>query len=257
MAIERMVEGIDTRWITQPLGHEHLGAGLPAPWMPVGVRILHAIWESPHQSPGISHHEARAEAVQSGQVEPVYVGEVNLEEVGTSTGVALTMETPPQGWRRLRWAAVASRLGVELDATEGTLERQLRPFMIDGSWPVSVLPPPGGTLDALSLRRLADALAGLHDGQTIGYSTRDEWFGDGGFSRGTVREVFDLSLERGYSPNNWWSDDESWLVWTDYDLQTSAFFGESRAVEIVTSIPEFEVLPYADIWWPEGSTLNP
>lgn len=256
MAIERVIKGVDTQWMRQPLGQDHLGTGLPAPWMPAGVRILHAIWESPRRSSETSHHQARADAVASGEIESLFVGGVNLEEVGTSTGVALTMETPPEGWHRLRWASVASRLGIDLDGTQGVLERQLRPFTIESSWPVSVLPPPMGTLDPLSLRKIADALAGLHDGQTVAYSNRDEWFGDGGFSRGTVREVLELSLERDYSPTNWWAEDESWLVWTDYGLQTSAFFGTARVVEIVASIPDLEVLPYANVWWPEGSTLN-
>ncbi len=251
MATERVVDGVDTGWITDPLREESLHTGLPAPWMPSCVRILHAAWESPGPSLGVSHHQVRAEALATGEIEPVHIGDVDME-VGILTGVSGRMETPPQGWRRLRWSEIAARIGVELDPTEASLEGQLLPFLTDRSWPSSVVPPPEGTLDELSLRVLADILQVLHRGLTIAYSTRDDWFGDGGFSRGTVREVWELSMERGYSPNNWWPDDRSWLVCTDYDSQATDFFGDAQVVEAVATVPELETLPGTGIRWPEA-----
>jgi hypothetical protein len=214
------------------------------------------MWESPAGTTSTSHHQARAEAIAAGEIEPLYIGDMNMEEVGISTGVAGHMEEPPRGWRRLRWSEVATRLGAVLDPTEGVLERQLRGFTVEGSWPISVLPPPEGTLDPLSLRSIADALGYAHHGGTVAYHTVDEWYGDGGFSRGDVQDVVRLSFERGHSPNNWWADDRSWLLWTDYDLQTSALFGPPDLIELLKAIPELETLPYDNVWWPEGSTLN-
>jgi hypothetical protein len=256
MAVRKIVSEGTFDWIIRPLGQDRLLGGMPAPWMPAGVRILHAMWEAPGSTHEVSHHEAHVAAVIAGDLKPDMVGNVDMNTVGRVTGIRLEMERPPRGWRRLWWSEVADRIGIQLDARQGVLEAHLRPFTQEGSWPASVLPPPEGTLDTESFTALTQILAGYTHGPTIAYTAKDEWYRDGGFVRGTLDEIVSFSLKRRCSPNNWWPEDHSWLVWSDCDLLTSAVFGSTQLIAAIENNQDLETLPYRDVWWPQGSDLN-
>jgi len=214
------------------------------------------MWENPAVDTPVSYHEWRVAAIAKGQIEPDMIGDVNLDERTRSTGVSLTMEKPPQGWQRLRWSTVASRIGVQLDPTQGVLEAQLRPFTTRGSWPVSVVPPPEGTLDIESLALLARLLSQNTQVPTIGYWFIDWMGGDGKLRLGSVEEIAEVAVDRKRSPNNWWPVDRSWLVWSDYDLQTSAVFGADHLINQIAAQTTIETMPYRDVTWPPGSGLH-
>ena len=93
------------------------------------------------------------------------------------------------------------------------------------SWPVTLLPPTEGSLDEDSLHALMDVLARHTSPAALGFC--DFYFGcpplrDGPrMFTGPVNDVRSLVDELGYSPNNIWPADRSWLVYTDHDLSAT------------------------------------
>jgi len=82
------------------------------------IWVLHAMIEHPADV-SVTHHELREMRAEAGEVEPLIVGSVNLDELTTTTGIPPAVSaTPGNTWRRPRWRDLAARLSIEFDDSE-------------------------------------------------------------------------------------------------------------------------------------------
>jgi hypothetical protein len=117
------------------------------------------MYENPSlRRPG-THHDLHRAAVEHGDVPPLIIGEVNLDEATTVTGIPLGfVVNPDRRWRRVRWSDCLARNGGSLDQRHDfpPCDRWFPP----GSWPAAMQPPPEGSLDQVSLAAVLQVLAG-------------------------------------------------------------------------------------------------
>lgn len=232
----------------------------PAGRWPAAAWVLNAMYERDDWPADLTHHELHQQAIAAGLREPAIVGGVNLDEATVTTGVALGFaERPPSPWRRITWSDLGSRDGYGFWSVEGTYP-QLRftpqadwddPAVMPArswplvrptelrSWPVSILPPAEGSLDAESLdgvitvlrqhttpAALADCgfyygvVAVMSDGATV-------YAGDLRDLPALVRAQPGTQL----TPNNIWPADHSWLIYTDYDLHATRVSGSADLID--------------------------
>ena len=122
------------------------------------------MWEWPTNGPVPSHDEVRRREIEAGRLAPIVIGELNLDEQATDTGVPLGYTTAPDaGWVRLRWSELAERIALQLGAGQD-VPPDHRWFPIK-SWPANIQPPVEGSLDEASLHALLRVLA-MHSEQT-------------------------------------------------------------------------------------------
>ncbi len=57
---------------------------------------------------------------------------------------------------------------------------------------------------------------------------------------GQLGEVIDLTTSKRFSPSNFWPEDRSWFIYTDYDLFGTKVSGSSALARAVDSQPELE-----------------
>ncbi|OBK36797.1 hypothetical protein A5658_05375 [Mycobacterium sp. 1245111.1] len=208
----------------------------------------------------MTHHELHQRAVELGLREPAVVNGVNLDELAVTTGQSLGFaEVPREPWRRVRWAEVGRRADFEVWAVTGRWAHQryvpqeqwddpkvLPPDsdprigpIEQSSWPVTLLPPAEGSLDEESLRALVAALSRHTPPAALAHC--DFFFGcpplyDGPrMFTGDLREVRSLVDDTGYTPNNFWPSDRSWLVYTDHDLCATRVSGSTELIAALTT----------------------
>jgi len=221
--------------------------------------VLNAVYENP-EMPDMTHHELHRQAIELGLREPTMVGEINLDEVTVTTGQTLGFaERPGRGWRRLRWTDIGGRSGFEFWAVSGRWpdlhytpqDEWDDPAVFppasgprigptgQSSWPVTLLPPTEGSLDEDSLHALIDLL-GRHTCPAA-LALCDFYFGcpplrDGPrMFTGHLDEVQPLVDDFGYTPNNIWPADRSWLVYTDHDLSATRVSGSAELITALTT----------------------
>lgn len=219
----------------------------PVGW-PAETWVLHGMWEDP--------------AAAGGAVAPRSVEQRWREENPGQEGIGILAyestpfdEPPPPGWRRLRWRELADRLGVPLSGGEFDgypVPPCYRWFPIR-SWPETIQTPPEGSLDPLSADRLLEVLAAHTPG---GLAASCFCFYDMLDSpvrmtevvlTGPLRAVFDaarLSPLPGFTPDNIWPADRSWLLWTDYDLWGTRLIGSPDLVAAIDADPELETVDF-------------
>ncbi|MEU8328701.1 hypothetical protein [Micromonospora sp. NPDC048839] len=232
-------------WLADRPGKEAFTGYAPTGWES-STWILHAMYENARLAGLGTHDEVRHRGIDSGDLAPLIVAGVNLDEETTETGTPLGFVTPPGSpWRRVLWSRQPGQ----------TPDRRYPPchrWFTHNSWPVAVQPPPEGSLDEESLEALLDTLCRHSvDGPRTecvafyahlpanDYDHVHVW-------RGPLSAVPELLEERGgrylFSPTNLWPTDRSWFLWTDYDLQGTRVSGSRPLVEAIRSHPTLETV---------------
>lgn len=214
-------------------------AGIEPSGYPAYARLFHAIYEAPGGSDpaGLTYDDLQRDEVTQGR--STVIGGINLDEMAVASGVSLGWTVRPPGWRRLRWQGLARRHGLIFQGTERN-ERLFGDVFQSGSWPASLRPPPEGSLDLEGFLRLVQLLhESCGDSQVTAHycmlATRD-WSRNLLF-RGSLTSIVTLALEAEVcsSPQNWWSEDRSWVVYTDWDLTTTTVCGPDVLIERLVS----------------------
>lgn len=212
------------------------------------------MYENPNLMGLGTHDELHRRMLDSGDLAPLIIGNVNLDEETTETGTPLGFVVAPGSpWRRVLWSQYLAR--GRRPAPDRTCAPSFRWFP-HRSWPVAVQPPPEGSLDEESLYAL---LTILHSHLVNGPSTDCGAFyaslPAGDFDtlhvwRGPLSAIPSLLEERGghysFSPTNLWPMDRSWFVSTDYDLEGTKVSGSKPLVEAIKSHPALETVDWPD-----------
>ncbi|MBQ1037193.1 hypothetical protein [Micromonospora sp. C81] len=224
----------------------------PARWES-STWILHAMYENPRFAGLGTHDELHRHGRESGDLAPLIVGDINLDEGTTETGIPLGFVVRPGNpWRRVLWSQhLTGERGQAPDRRYPPCHR----WFPHNSWPVAVQPPPEGSLDEESLDALLDALcrhsaAGPSTDCVAFYASLPaNDFDNLHVWRGPLSAVPGLLEERGgpypFSPTNLWPTDRSWLIWTDYDLQGTRISGSRSLIEAVRSHPALETVDWS------------
>jgi hypothetical protein len=201
------------------------------------VWVLHAMYEADDRPGGLSHDDVHRIELQAGVVEPLIVGDVNLDELvgAVVTGSAVGASGDPgDGWHRLRWSNLAARLDVDPFAREVPPCFRSFPYR---SWPANIAPPAEGSLDREQFRSLLDCLAPCSatgwDTTCIAYRSplRTGDFDNHTMHRCSLRELGDLYDAQAGAPNNIWPEDRQWFVYTDHDLWATKISGSSSLID--------------------------
>lgn len=218
--------------------------------------VLHAMYEYEGESPEISANEARQLGIESGDVEPLVINGVNLDEKAVVTGVQLGRTEPPgPEWKRLRWSDLASRVAAPLAESGVPPCFKWFPFR---SWPIGIRPPGEGSLDRDSFVRLVGQLINHSgsSGQLVCYcyfspmATVETDFDNPYVLQGQLSELWALyDRDDVYgSPSNIWPEDRSWFIYTDWDLFGTQVSGSAELITSIVADPELETVAYP----PEG-----
>jgi hypothetical protein len=232
----------------------------PTDRWPAAAWVLNAMYERDDMPADLTHHELHQQAIATGLAEPTIVGGVNIDENTVTTGGGLGFaEKPPPPWRRVTWSELGRREGFGFWAVDGEWP-ELRftaqadwddPAVIPAeshplvgptdrpSWPVSVLPPTEGSLDAESLDSLISILCQHTPSEPL--ANCGFYYGIVAFMQegatvyaGDLRDLPSLvRSQRGtqLTPNNIWPADHSWLIYTDCDLLATRLSGSSQLID--------------------------
>lgn len=234
-------------WLAD-LPSEQAVTGYDAVGWPASTWVLHAMYENPDLGDFGTHDDLHQRRLESGDVAPLIIGDVNLDSVATVAGTSLGFVVHPgHPWRRITWEAYLARFpGFTGNRDYPPCHRWFPP----GSWPVAIEPPAEGSLDDESLGVL---LATLSEHSPDGTDTQCYAFfaslPAGDFDtvhlwEGPLGRVQELISGNGgtydFSPTNLWPADHTWFVWTDYDLQATKVSGDVSLIEAVADSPQLE-----------------
>jgi hypothetical protein len=214
--------------------------------------VLHAMYENSSLPSEVSYHDHRQQAITEGVIDPLIVNGLNLDELTTDSGtVTGFLRRPGPDWSRLRWRALAERSGLMLGANE--LYPPCHRWFPITSWPISIDPPPEGSLDEANLEALVSILAdhspGGRDTPCAAFYTS---LATGDFDRrtvlagslGSVPDLVQDGSRFGSTPSNLWPVDRSWLVWTDWDLWGTKVSGSRVLIDAIIADSEIETLDW-------------
>ncbi|WP_405983287.1 hypothetical protein [Streptomyces sp. NBC_00872] len=245
-----------TDWLLELCGDGLTGFMPPA--MPDAVWVLNAMYEH-EQGPGeASYHEYRQARLADGNVQPYTFAGIDLE-VGITTGGGLGRAGHPgRGWRRLPWTELAQRTGDPV-VPEGLLPsyRCFPSVKKEGSWPLGIVPPTEGSLDRGTWKRLVGILAeqsptgpdtaclAYYNPLMLGALDFDNLHVRSG-RLGDAEALYD-NPEADFSPSNFWAEDRSWVLCSDYDLWATKVAGTPALIQALLNDPEIEAvrLPWA------------
>ena len=235
--------------------------GLDAEGWESSAWILHAIYETGSLPGGITYDDVdqieRATGTGTHSLEGKSDRDRRIDEAVselTAEGTTLSVHYDGwlgPGWTRLPWIELWRRLAVDPALLEGYPCFAWFPYR---SWPVSIAPPREGSLDREQFERMLIHLeeASPRGGATpciasygacaIGEFDHDVLY------RGSLRDIRSLfdREELSGSPSNFWPEDRSWLVYTDWDLWATKVSGTGTLIERLESDPELEIaqLPF-------------
>ncbi|AYY11846.1 hypothetical protein EF847_03040 [Actinobacteria bacterium YIM 96077] len=236
----------DLEWLSSRPEHE-AATGYDAQGWESSTWILHAMYHNPAFDDLGTYDELHQRELRSGTATPLIVGGLDLDEITTVTGAPLGFAARPgESWRRLPWHDYFTAVNVEPD-------RQYPPcfrWFPHRTWPVSIAPPPEGSLDGESLETLVESLAGhspqgartecifLYASLPAGdFENPHVW-------RGPLGATGDLLEHHGgpysFTPTNIWPHDRSWFVWTDYDLSGTKVSGSRHLIQTLDAAPALE-----------------
>lgn len=244
-----------TDWLLELSGDGLTGFMPPA--MPDAAWVLNAMYEH-EQGSAASYHEYRQARLADGSVQPHTFAGIDLE-VGITTGGGLgRAEHPGRGWRRLPWTQLARRTGDPV-VPEGLLPsyRCFPSVKKEGSWPLGIAPPTEGSLDRETWNRLVGILAeqsptgpdtpclAYYNPLMLGALDFDNLHVQSG-RLGDAEALYD-NPEADFSPSNFWAEDRSWVLCSDYDLWATKVVGTPALIEALLNDPEIEAvrLPWA------------
>lgn len=248
--------GAELSWLTARADPDSV-TGYDAEGWEASAWVLHAMYENPGLPEGMTHDELHRSRLARGLIQPLVIGGLNLDEATTVTGTPLGFVPAPRPpWQRLRWSNYAARAGRVPGA--GQPVPPCHRWFPSDSWPVSIYPPPEGSLDEVSLDALLRVLAGHSadgaDTPCLAFyapvATFD--FDHPTLLSGPLRAVRDLvegeppSWARLRStPSNFWPRDRSWFAWTDWDLWGTKISGPRGLIDAVGAEPELETVRWA------------
>lgn len=227
--------------------------GYEIPSQPDAVWVLNAMYEHDSAPSELTYDEARKRRLATGLEQPVtFPGLATLDANSVETGGSVGRSRHPgPGWRRLRWADLAARVGEEPVAA-GVLPcfRCMPGATVNGSWPVSIRPPAEGSLDRESWEALLEVL--------IAWSPQGAktpcvaYFGPGASGEfdtgvtlsgplGSATALYDHPAGAG-SPSNLWAADRSWITWSDWDLWGTKVTGPPDLMNAILAKSELEAL---------------
>ena len=219
------------------------------------IWVLHAMYEYEGQAPEISANEAHHLSIEAGELEPLVINGVNLDEKAVVTGIGLgRTESPGPGWHRLWWSELAARVAAPLADSGVPPCFRWFPFR---SWPIGIRPPGEGSLDRDSFVRLADKLITNSStaNQLASYcyyspmATIEADFDNPYLLQGQLTElsaVYDRADVHG-SPSNIWPENRSWFVYTDWDLFGTLVSGSADLIASIVADPELETVSYPPV----------
>ena len=228
-------------------------AGFDAVGWDASVWVLHSMYEEPSKGYELTHDDLRRQRIAAGLESPIILPGVNLSDDTTVlVGNALGMSERPQGVEvvRLLWRDLAARLGFDLDHNDVPPCYRWFPYQ---SWPVGIAAADEGSLDAESLDALVDLLA---ERSPLGRSTRCvAHYGalaTGDFDTvwmrrvllGDIASLVDASDGRSGSPSNWWPEDRSWFVYTDWDLWGTKVSGSRELIDAIANDERLETIAW-------------
>lgn len=215
-----------TGWLRELCG-DGLTGFMPPP-MPDAVWVLNAMYE---------HERGPSE-----------------KSLGSTAGGGLgRARHPGPGWRRLRWAELARRVGDPV-VPAGTMPcfRCFPSLRQGGGWPPGIIPPAEGSLDRETWTRLIGVLAecgpagpdtpcfAYYNPLTLGAEDFENLHVRAG-RLGDAEILYDHS-EADFSPSNLWAEDRSWCLCTDYDLWATKVAGPPALIEALLGDAEIEAI---------------
>ena len=227
--------------------------GFDAEGWEASIWVLHAMYENVSLPAGVTHNDEHQAGLASGLIQPTIINGTNLDDVTTVTGASLGYRARPDAsCRRTRWSDYAARRGSALIAADQSVPPCYRWFPV-GSWPVSIDPPPVGSLDEESLTALLDVVAEQsdhgHDTQCFAFygSLPSGDFDHPTLLTGPLIEVTRLVVGEDAhqsTPSNIWPDDRSWFVWTDWDLSGTKVSGSKALIDAIRHRSELETITW-------------
>ncbi|GAB3822640.1 hypothetical protein GCM10028820_33720 [Tessaracoccus terricola] len=210
------------------------------------------MYENPALQGWGTHDELHKQRVAAGEIAPVIVGGVNLDEATAVAGSSLGYVTSPgAGWERVSWGEYIAKSGGRV--SDCGVPPCFRWFPA-GSWPISIQPPPEGSLDEESLDALVQILAAASphglDTQCFAFyaALPASDFDTPHLWRGPLGAVPELIEQRGgtygSSPSNFWSVDREWFVWSDWDLQGTKVSGAEGLIGSLQNTSSLETLSW-------------
>lgn len=231
-------------WLRRGSGDEITGYE-PGGW-PASIWILHAMYENPGLEGRGTYDDDLRRKLDAGEIEPAVFGDANLDERTTLTGIPLGFAVRPGSpWRRLRWSDYLARL---VDFVPNRTVPPCFRWFPSGSWPLSIAPPPEGSLDQASLDALIGVLRTVC-GSGVSVYAYYAALAAGDFDvphvwNGALTDVPSLIADFGGSyvgtPTNLWPADRSWFVWTDWDLCATKVSGPYALIEAIMADPAIE-----------------
>jgi hypothetical protein len=212
------------------------------------VWILHAMYEvdDPSREPGSYTYTEPF----PGASRPLDNAGIDaFEKYFLSSGPRTPPEGPGAGWRRLTWRENAERFGTTL---QRLYEEHGPPsggwFTYSPFWPDELLPPEEGSLDREQFLCLLSHLAAVSsagwEAQCATLYSTAMVVDDPLVQVGNLRDVlhsFDDPNVLG-TPSNFWPDDHSWFVYTDWDLSGTRVSGSKDLVARLRSSSELETV---------------
>jgi hypothetical protein len=253
--MRRVLDGRALGWLERrsPGGS---ATGFAAAGWDQSVWVPHAMYETDDLPGGVSHDDERrmeeAAGISNVPVDQPVLAEINSRATLTGGGLGWS-EHPGPGWRRLPWGELGVRLGIDPFTQFG----DGHPFPYR-SWPVNIDPPTEGSLDREQYRRLIEHLDAATPGADSScfafYSMLTanalldvedaDALGGAALYRGLTSDLgyFCDQEEFGGSPSNIWSDNGSWLVYTDWDFQATKVSGNADLIQRLVGDPEIEAV---------------
>jgi hypothetical protein len=212
--------------------------------------VLHAMNEHPGKESDKPADDVRTFNMDEGGISTGYRSEP-FGHYTVTKGIVGRSDAPEPPWRRLRWAELASRLLIYVG------DELMRPsfrWTPPPDWKTRVRRPGMGSLDRESLNRVVQILIrhSASVGSTKCYfhyamAATGEWEADHprlieGVLGDTLR-LYDDDEGIG-SASNFWPEDRSWFVYSDFDLFATRISGSGALVDSIRGDPEIETLDY-------------
>lgn len=211
--------------------------------IPAYAKIFHRIHIKKKISKGKKHSVVENTEVDFGNSEENKIINEFLNEATFDYSAALPFLKGPT----IHWREVCKSLGIELtpDLTIRTIAAKFRESI--NGWPENLIGPCEGSLDEGEFKSLilffkkfssTENCFCFYEEITTGF-----WEGDE-LSFGKFENLFKFAKthSNSLSPTYWWAEDQTWLVYTDYDSTFSLVGGSEDLIKNMVKMNSFECL---------------